>query len=343
MANAIRVPALRVVQGGMEFYAFAMDSKTLRRLCEVSRRESGNRQGYQRYLSEERIRQVGDYIKKPRATFPNSVIVNFDKDRLRYEATPNSSSGVLIIQDVERSAWVIDGQHRLYGFEKSEGREFDLLVSAFVGLSVGDQATVFKVINSTQKGVNPSLIYDLIELTKDAEYQDERAHELVKALNEEGDSPWFEQIKMTGTGTGIISQAAFASEIKRVLQDTVFKEMKTGEQVKVLKDFFGAFRELFPDAWCSKKHVLSKTLGLAATMRLLPKVLIHCHTKADFGQRQIESILGSLPKLEIPGTSGTEVLDFSSRQLSAFGGKVGQKKLADLLEQALPKLRPVTS
>jgi len=339
MPEEIRKECIKVQQGGVEFYAFVMNSKTLREIAYVSRREATNLLGYQRYLNDRRLKDVGDYIKKPRATFPNSIILNLDPNKVRFEPAPEANRGTMIIPKERGVAWIIDGQHRLYGFEHSEGKEFDLLVAAYLGLAIPDQATIFKVINSTQKGVSPSLIYDLIDLTKDAEYLDERAHEIVKALNEDSDSPWEEQIKMLGVGKGIISQAAFIEELKRLLQDAIFKEYPVGEQIKILKDYFGALKELFPSAWGSKKYVLCKTLGIAAVILIMPKVLIHCRIRNSFTMHTIKDTLKDLTTVQVPTETGLEVIDFSGKQLGAFGGRKGQRKLADILEKALPPIR----
>jgi len=244
--NELNIECLKVFQENMQFYTFVMNSNTLREIAFVSIREISNPFGYQRYLSQKRLREIGEYIKKPRATFPNSIIINLDPTKARFIASPDGRRGTLIIKKEMGVAWIIDGQHRLLGFNYSEGKEFDLLVSAYLGLNIPDQATIFKIINSTQVGVSPSLIYDLIDLTKDAEFSEKRAHEIVKALNEDDDSPWKNKIKMLGTCEGIISQAAFIIELKRLLQDQIFKEYLEGEQIKILKDYFLAIKNYFP-------------------------------------------------------------------------------------------------
>lgn len=340
MAEEIRKECFRVQQGGLELYTFVLDSKTLRDIAYVSRRDVANPQGYQRYLNNRRLKDVGVYIKKPRATFPNSIILNMDPKKVRFEASPEENRGTIIFPRENGVAWVIDGQHRLYGFEHSGGKEFDLLVAAYLGLEVSDQATIFKIINSTQKGVSLSLIYDLIDLTKDAEYLVERAHEIVKALNEHSDSPWKKQVKMLGVGPGIISQAAFIGELKKLLHDTIFKEYPVGEQIKILKDYFGALKELFPVAWGSKKHILCKTLGVAAVLLIMPKVLVHCRIKSSFSKHTMKEILKNLPAVQVPTEMGSQTIDFSGKQLGALSSKKGQRKLADSLENALPPIRP---
>lgn len=338
--NELRVDCFKIIQSCYEFYLFIMNSKLLREIAYVSVRDSNKPMGYQRYLNHKRLKEVGDYIKKPRSTFPNSIIVNFEKTKARFEESPEHNKGILVIKREKNIAWIIDGQHRLFGFDHSEGKEFDLIVSAFIGLDIGDQATVFKIINSTQKGVNPSLIYDLIELTKDADYADERAHEIIKALNSDTDSPWNNLIKMVGKGSGIISQAAILNEIKKLLKDPIFKEYPSGEQIRILKDYFEAIKNLFPEAWGNKKYVLCKTLGVAAILSIMPKILIHCRIKNDFNQKYFQKILSHIKQAKIPTGSGQEVIDFSSRQLGGYGGKQGQKLLAEILEKELPPIRP---
>jgi DGQHR domain-containing protein len=340
MPDSIRKECFKVQQGGVDFYAFVLDSKTLREISFVSKREIGNPKGYQRYLNEDRIKEVGEYIKKPRSTFPNSIIVSLDSTKARFEPSQEENRGTLVIPKEPDIAWIIDGQHRLNGFKYSEGKEFDLLIAAYLGLPETYQATIFKVINSKQKGVNLSLIYDLIELTKDAEYQDQRAHEIVKALNCEIDSVWKDNIKMLGIGKGIISQAALIAELKKLLNDKIFEEYPVGEQVKILKDYFAVLKELFPIAWLSKKHVLCKTLGTAAVLLIMPKVLIHCRIKGNFNKTTMKELLKSLVTVQIPLETGFETIDFSGKQLGAFGGRKGQRKLADILEKSLPSIRP---
>ncbi len=336
----IRAECIKVVQGGMQFFTFVMNSRTLREISYVSKREITNPSGYQRFLNNKRLRDVGDYIKKPRATFPNSIILNLDPLKARFEPSPDGKRGTIVIHKDENVAWIIDGQHRLFGFGFSEGKEFDLIVSAFLGLSINDQATIFKVINSTQVGVSPSLIYDLIDLTKDAEYLDKRAHEIIKALNDDEDSPWRGKIKMLGIGKGIISQAAFIGSLKTLLQNSIFKEYDEGEQIKILKDYFSVLRNLFPRAWDNPKYILCKTLGVAATLLIMPKVLTHCVIKSSFTTDTMRTILQGVPDIEIHTPNGIETIDFSGNQLGAYSGRKGQRKLSEILESKLPPLRP---
>lgn len=336
----LRVEALRVVQNGPECYVGVMDSEVLRRIAVVSRREGDNSEGYQRYLNQSRLKEVGQYIANVGATFPNSIVVCFAKSDVRYEPSANPHQGTLVIPDRPETAFIVDGQHRLFGFEYAGGTHFDLIVAAYIGLPIGQQAAIFTKINSTQKGVSPSLIYDLLDLTKNGEFTTERAHELVKSLNEDGDSPWQGMIKMIGRGPGVVSQAAFVGELRKLLQaKDYFAGSSEDKQLLLLKMYFGAWKELFSSAWGNKKYVLCKTMGLAAMLGVLRKIVDHCLLENHWTQRNMVETLRGISTRSVPEFGGTP-LDFSSDQLNAYGGRQGQKKLIEIVDAGIPEVRP---
>ena len=69
-------------------------------------------------------------------------------------ATYDERTQALRIPDQPKAAWVIDGQHRMFGLRQAKTR-YDLVITAFLGLDVAAQAKQFKIINSKQKGRLP--------------------------------------------------------------------------------------------------------------------------------------------------------------------------------------------
>lgn len=106
---------------------------------------------------------------------------------------------------------IIDGQHRLWAFNKDEKLEgdFDLPVVAFYDLDVSWQAYLFYTINIKPKKINASLAFDLypvlrvqdwLEKSPDGAfvYKETRAQELVEVLWSSNSSPWKDRINMLG-------------------------------------------------------------------------------------------------------------------------------------------------
>ncbi|MFZ5995073.1 MAG: DGQHR domain-containing protein [Thermodesulfobacteriota bacterium] len=319
--------ALEVTQNDWKFYVFSIESDLLYRIAYVSRREADKKEGYQRNLSVKRAKEINDYVFKLKGIIPNNIILNFDVD-LNYDASRQTIS-FDVKDDI---AWVIDGQHRLFGLSLGD-KAIDVVVVAFEKLDIPNQARIFRVINSTQKGVNASLIYDLIDLVKDANFLEERAHELVKKLNDDPESPWYQQIKMLGTGRGLITQGAFVDNLRLLLDEekrAVLHIYTEEEQYGILKNYFSAVKFLLPEDWGNANSLLTKTMGFYSMMLLLSTVLQLClSATSDF---KVNSIIGILEPIKD--------YDFSSKGLlKGVSGKAGVERIVSELNSLLKAAR----
>jgi DNA sulfur modification protein DndB len=164
--KTLTIAALQCRQQDFKFYAFVLTAEQLAEISYVSRREG--KDGYQRLLNRNRAEAIKRYIEAG-GTLPTNIILNFnDSDQVCY----NEKTRMLTIPFLPRSAWVIDGQHRLYGADMLKellltnhlARTYEFLVSAFVGLDLVQQAKIFVDINSYQEGVSKSLLYDLMNI-----------------------------------------------------------------------------------------------------------------------------------------------------------------------------------
>ena len=127
-------------------------------------------QAYQRLVNKKRIEDIGKYIDKG-GYFPNSIIVNIasKKQELKWEPAgqiehdSNTSMGVLHLPREYRSMFIIDGQHRLYGYSKAVSEAHHTVpVVAFLNLPEAEQAKIFVDINHTQKSVPTNLLRSIM-------------------------------------------------------------------------------------------------------------------------------------------------------------------------------------
>lgn len=139
---------------------------------------------------------------------------------------------------------VIDGQHRLWAFDKS-APDYELPVVAFHGLDRSWQAYLFYTINIKPKRINTSLAFDLYPLLRTEDwlekfeghsvYRETRAQELTEALWSHPSSPWHDRINMLGErGTRSVTQASWV----RSLLATIVKSWE-GRRVQI-GGLFGA-------------------------------------------------------------------------------------------------------
>jgi DNA sulfur modification protein DndB len=172
--NKIEVPAIEGDMGGKKYYMFSIEPNLLLKIGFVLHRAKANESDfptYQRLLIPSRLKKITHFIDND-GYFPNSIIVNFSqakKAKLNFEfikKTKNSSSklGILKIPNAYAIAYIIDGQHRLYGYANSKYLKTNTIpVVAFDGLESVEQLKLFMDINENQKAVSADLRLDLEE------------------------------------------------------------------------------------------------------------------------------------------------------------------------------------
>ena len=226
--TSIKLHAIRVQQPLGTFFAFSLGADILEKItysqpAEVMERmeqeSNENRGGYsifgtQRTESKKRLEEIASFIRTTEATFPNAIILaaNYDQDgryieedtaRWSVRGPANGPWELTIPSSTERSASIIDGQHRLHAFSKlpsdAPERKMELLCVVFLELPTPYHAYVFATINFNQKKVDRSLAYELFGFDVDEKAvrywsPETLAVYLARLLNTERTSPLFRSI-----------------------------------------------------------------------------------------------------------------------------------------------------
>lgn len=190
-SESIKVPALKGKMGGHDYYMLSIEPSKLLKIGFVLHRTKVNDSmapTYQRLLVPSRLKGITKFIDEG-GYFPNSIIINFDssnkKMKVQFEPSSNtgdSSSrfGILSIPNAYGIAYIIDGQHRVYGYAGSQYKDTNTIpVVAFDNMESQEQLKIFMDINENQKAVSPSLRLDLAE---DINWDSERADSRMLAL-----------------------------------------------------------------------------------------------------------------------------------------------------------------
>ena len=211
------VVATRGKMGGETFYTFLIKPDELLKIAYVGHKASRdieNLETYQRMLQPTRLKKIAEYINSG-GKFPTNIVVNLKTKRrtdLRFDQIQNFGDevlGILYLPPIYSSAWIIDGQHRLYGYtyaRRSEGFNEDttvLPVLAFENLPADKEMKLFIDINSKQVKVSPGL---LVELYSGLHWRSPDPEEAFQALlsriasrlNSEKTSPLYDRVVVTG-------------------------------------------------------------------------------------------------------------------------------------------------
>ncbi len=207
------VPAIRGSMGGHSYYSFSIEPARLLKMTYVLHRNQANSKlmpTYQRLIKKSRLKKVARFVEDG-GFFPNSIILNIEtrkkKGDLQFNLASKGSkaqgavkAGLLHLPQTYRAAYVIDGQHRLYGYANSGRAETDLIpVVAFVDLPRAEQLELFMQINENQQAVPKNLRNTLnADLLWESDDYRERARALrlriAQHLGEEKSSPLYDRV-----------------------------------------------------------------------------------------------------------------------------------------------------
>lgn len=200
-----RIPAIQGKMGGYTYYSFSIEPEKLLKVGYVLHRNEANQNmmpTYQRIIKKNRLTSVRNFINDG-GYFPNSIIISIDtggKGLVFDQASTKvdgaiSKLGILHIPKKYRTAYIIDGQHRLYGYSDSKYAITNTVpVVAFVDLDRTEQIKLFMDINENQKAVPKSLRVtlnaDMLWESKDMnERRQALRSKIAQMLGEEPTSP----------------------------------------------------------------------------------------------------------------------------------------------------------
>ncbi len=307
---AIRIPAVRTKMGSTNCYTFCITPSYLLKISYVSHRAKGRASDvhtYQRMLNKGRLRRIREYISQD-GIFPTNIVVNFEAKRLRFERIQqedqeNGVLGWLDIRPTYRSAWIIDGQHRLFAYSGHERANTSRLsVLAFEGLPPSKQAGLFIDINAKQKSVKQSLLQELYaELHWDAEEPEVRVRAIVskaiQMLDADPECALYHRIQTADAAKsetrcisltslyGAVEKREFHIAKERKGQVLEYGPLWGGDNDEtlrrtffVLKNWFDVIRSGAPEWWdrgAGDGGGLAMNDGVTACVNVLRSVFVH--------------------------------------------------------------------
>jgi DGQHR domain-containing protein len=244
-----------------------MKAKDLLEIAKIDVRTRKNLNGIQRPAAKSRLRSLKNYSNSVDGCMPNTIVVNLDED---FAKINTGKLEILLHPDIME---IIDGQHRLLGFQHSDF-EYDIPIAAFIGLSRRQVARVFKTINHNAKQINKSFIADLLSLTNDGSEEEMNAHQIIEKLNTDEDSPLFSRVNMTGYEKKcLVSQSNLMNSIVPLLKEGgVLQYVDPATCYRIIMKYLQAWQKCYESQWGDKNNVLTTSLGFNVMFKMFPSI-----------------------------------------------------------------------
>jgi DGQHR domain-containing protein len=337
--NYINEKCFKVSFGEIPAYTLSMKIKDLDVISYVAVRGKDQEKGaVQRVLNKGRIDKIKSYLLEGNQFF-NSFIMNWTDTAHNFSV----DNDIIKIPLVPSSAQMIDGQHRLEGLraammEKPEIGEGRIIVTVCNNLTTAQAAKIFLNINTEQRPVPKTLIYDLFgEAEPNKQHAINRATDIARSLNEDPNSALYKMIKFPAApkGYGNIELSTFVSAIKPALEiNGKFHSVNLDgfdHQKTVINNYFEAIRTFYKKEhiWEYKnKNPFLMASGFNGAIDFLKNTLIEkCADQKSFEVSTIQNLL----KLDKDALLLRD-------DLKGLDGKTARKKVEDYLGRYISNL-----
>lgn len=304
-ANYFIVPAFKVSIESETVYHFQLPAELLLDLAYVARLTPGNEGAYQRMMVQTKLEAISQFLEgkttddgKP-GFFKNNLIATFESsvmfnplNTVDLYTGGQYEFGTLKIPARYGTLWLIDGQHRLYGYGSvnSELRMTPLPVAAYQDVDGSQQAEDFISINQNQKKVDNNLLWELLERIRPEESKEWAISKLGQELADSGYfagriyAPGSAQKEKTkypltlGTICRAIKERTILERL-RVSNPTKYSDPKryTEELIQeaklVIEEFYQIVEESLPVNRAWKSNFVRKGNGFSVMFNILEEYL----------------------------------------------------------------------
>lgn len=368
----VTVPAIKGKIGGEVYYTFVTTPRALLKIAFVNHQAFNHPDGrpaYQRMISSSRIKAIGKFIENG-GYFPTNILINFINEPKfeplsnKENTDPNIKFGWIQLPKKFRSAWIIDGQHRLYGYSKIDDEYLDqnIFVLAFNKMDTRKEADLFITINHEQKSVPKGLLMSLLaDIRLDSDDPKTAlsalASAVIRSLNLDNTSPLFRRFVMPGLPPSSSQNLTISEAVNGMNRSQLLGKIIDGDIVrgplssgtdsktivrakKILNGYFNAIMNANTVRWESgKSSYICVNPGIRAHLLLISEIIKYIEMKKSsdfyvmnedmFSEEIIEVIEPILKYIE--SATDEEIANSFSRKFGEGGVKEYYFKLCELV------------
>ena len=294
MKKSYRSDVVVVTQNARKFYLTMLRARDLIQISYASVRNRDMEEGaVQRLLNPRRIDSIKEFTLNG-GDYPNCIVLNWvdTKNKLTI------AKGSISVPIRDRVAQIIDGQHRVEGIRaaikvRPAIGKLEIPVAFYEHLTTKQCADIFLSINTEQKPVQRSLVFDLYGVASQhvVDPAAVRARDIATQLNEQEDSPFKGLIRLPGKQTtgevgtrkkqsaGVDLSTVVTSLKPLVEEKGIFEQVGVGElqmQTSALLNYFDVLREWYGGLWTDRDNVFLTAAGFSGAIDFLKnKLVVH--------------------------------------------------------------------
>lgn len=311
--------------------------------------------GYQRQPEPARASKVANFLKNSKKPLmPTSVLLSH-RGSLEGIEEHNGYAVINLPEDV--TLWIVDGQHRIYGFKRAieelqleRLKDYELPFVLMESHNMAEEADQFRIINETMKKVRTDLARRILayrvaalgfqakkEVREAGRMWEVSAANIISELVKDESSPWFNRVQPPNSkkqSKHTVRELSFSTSLKPILTIWPYKSWTPDKLSKVLMNYWKAWQALVPTAFDdANNYVLMKTPGVFS-LHLLFRHVMEVLRSREINDPDVDDFKDILAEL---GEFASD--EYWNNENSAGAAMAGSMKgfavLADMMEEEL--------
>jgi len=241
-------PAVPIVQNEQRFYFTTIPVSALFESCFVVSRDENSSEGFQRKLNRTRAEDIAKYLSNGKGSIPTNIVLSAQEDS---DTTYNSRSKLIAYPGKTGSFLVLDGQHRLWGYQlcyEQHNIDHRVPVAIYTGLNRVEEAKLFIDINTTQVGVPSALLLDIKQVAQLENSKEQILRALFDNLNEDKKSPLKKLLSPSRSLTGKVSRVTFNKALLPVIRSGIWADASEKSRLQLLINYISAVAQIVDDS-----------------------------------------------------------------------------------------------
>lgn len=314
--KGVSYPALLITQNKHRFYFSTIPVDDLFQSCFVSRRDDDPVAGFQRALSESRANDIATYLAAGSGSIPSNIVLS--AQGIAHFSYSNRTKSISFAR-ASFAFLVIDGQHRLWGYQKCVIRH-RVPVAIYEGLTRTEEARLFIDINTTQRGVPAALLLDIKQVAEVETTREQILREVFDRLQTDPKSPLAGKLSSTRSLAGKISRVTFNRALSSILDSSVILDVEQDLRYKLILNYLNAFEAELVD-----KRYLTRSAYFEAIFDIFDEVVrATLSQQGNARQSDLQKVVQPLARLNLSPQGGARAIP-------------SKKELAGLMQATLRK------
>jgi DNA sulfur modification protein DndB len=314
----VSYPCLIMTQNNHRFFLTSIPVSDLFSWSFVSSRAEDNIEGFQRQVSKTRADDISQYLNHGTGSIPTNVVLSAQEDAgLKY----NSRSKTISFERLDKAFLVLDGQHRLWGYQTCLDRfkkDHRVPVSIYEKLTRAEEARLFIDINTKQVGVPAALLLDIQHLAEIEKERDTILRDLFDGLRKSPELRLSSFLSPAKSVAGKVSRVTFNRAVGQILESSVFLGLDAKKRFPLLLNYLTAFEQTLEDQSLLTRSAFLEAIFDVFEQAVRQSLLTYKNAKVD----SLAKVIRPVAKYSYPDATLRSVGQLKKAVRGALAGSV---------------------